>query len=187
MKVIPHGIYAKYGTMEIDAETVADAVEGWSRQASGLAEDFVFRKPLMSIVGFDNEEAIYGKTDVTEIHLVPTMYGGGGAFKSILIGIALIGLSFIPGIGQAMQIALLSAGIGMALTGVMQLFMKAPTVSKSEDPDPSKYLGVGDNTTEIGTLIPKGYGRMLLGGQYLSVQVNSNDMVYGTFPATVPA
>lgn len=187
MKVIPHGIFARYGAFEIEADTVADAVEGWSRQVSGLDEDFTFRRPLMSIVGFDSEEAIYGKTDVKEIHLVPSMYGGGGAFKSILIGVALIGLSFIPGIGQAVQIALLSAGIGMALQGVMQMFMKTPTVSKSDDPDPSKYLGAGDNTTEIGTLIPKGYGRMLLGGQYLSVQVNSNDMVYGTFPSTVPA
>ena len=187
MRVIPHGIFTKYGILEIEADTVADAVEGWSRQVAGLDEDFVFRKPLMSIIGFDNEEDIYGKTDVKEVHLVPTMYGGGGAFKSILIGAALIGLSFIPGIGQAVQVALLSAGIGMALTGVMQLFMKAPTVSQSDDPDPSKYLGAGDNTTEIGTLIPKGYGRMLLGGQYLSVQVNSNDMVHGTFPSTVPA
>ncbi len=187
MKVIPHGIFAKYGALEIEAETVADAIEGWSRQIVGLSEDFTFRKPLMSVVGFDNEEALYEKTDVEEIHLVPMMYGGGGIFKSILIGVALIGLSFIPGIGQALHLALLSAGIGMVLQGVMQLFMKAPTVSKSDDPEASKYLGAGDNTTEIGTLIPKGYGRMLLAGQYLSVQVNSSDMVYGTFPSTVPA
>jgi len=67
----------------------------------------------------------------------------------------------------------------------MSMFMKAPSVSASDDPDPSKYLGSKGNTTAIGTLIPKGYGRFPVSGQYMSLQVNSQDMVFGSFPASI--
>lgn len=187
MKIVLHGtLKDQFKELEIVAATAADALDGWSRQC-GLTEIPVMDRPIIEVVDFDTEIKLNTPTDVQELHLFPMMFGGGGAFGKILLGAALIGLSFIPGLGQAIQVALLGAGIGMALGGVMEFFMKAPSVSKSNDPDPSKYLGLGNNTTAIGTLIPKGYGRFLLAGQYLSLQVNSNDMVYGTFPTTVPA
>ena len=139
----------------------------------------------MQAVGFDTKEKLNEKTDIAELHLVPAMFGGGGSFGRILIGAALIAASFIPGIGQAVQIALLSAGIGMAVGGVMDMFMKQPTVSKSNDPPASKYLGSGQNTTAIGTIIGMGGGRMLVGGQFMSIQVDSSELVYGTFPTTI--
>ena len=58
------------------------------------------------------------------------------------------------------------------------------SISKTKDPDPSKYIGTGKNTTAIGTPIGFGGGRMRIGGQFLSVQVNAVDIVYGTFPVT---
>jgi predicted phage tail protein len=179
IKLIPHGILKdRHESFAVAASTAAEAIEGWSRQVG------CDKTMLLQAVGFDTEEKLKAKTDVTEIHIMPAMFGGGGAFGKILIGAALIALSFIPGIGQAVQIALLSAGIGMALGGVMQLFMKQPTVSKSSDPPASKYLGSGKNSTAIGTPIGFGGGRMMVGGQFLSLQVNSSDMVYGEFPAT---
>lgn len=179
IKLVLHGILKdRYESFAVAASTPAEAIEGWSRQVD------CDRSLLMQAVGYDTEDKLNAKTAATEIHLVPAMFGGGGAVGRILIGAALIGLSFIPGIGQAMQIALLSAGIGMALGGVMMLFQKAPTVSKEEDPDASKYIGSGKNTTAIGTIIGFGGGRMMVGGQFLSLQVNSSDMVYGTFPET---
>lgn len=187
MLIVLHGgLQDRFQGMEIAASTVAEALDGWSRQC-GIAELAAKDRPILEVLNFETEEKLFSPTTEKEVHLYPMMFGGGGTFKQILIGAVLIGLSFIPGIGQAMQIALLSAGIGMAVGGIMQLFMKAPTVNKSQDPDPSKYLGAGGNSTKIGTLIPKGYGRFLVAGHYLSVQVNSNDMVYGTFPTTVPA
>lgn len=191
MKIIPYGSISHYGELDIEAETVADAIEGWSCQV-GLDQVPLFQKMVIDVVGFDTEEKLFAKTDVKVIHLLPSMFGGGGAFGKILLGAALIGLSLIPGgvVGTMLlgkfALGVMAAGIGMVLSGVMQIFMKAPTVSKSDDPEASKYLGSGTNTTEIGTLIPKGYGRMLLGGHYLSIQVNSNDMVHGVFPDTVP-
>jgi predicted phage tail protein len=116
------------------------------------------------------------------------MYGGGGKFGQIILGAALIGAAFIPGLGQIAGVAvssiLFSAGASMALTGISQLFMKAPTVDKSSDPPASKYLGNNKNTTVIGTLITMAWGRIKLTGHWLSVQVDSNDLVTTSFPVT---
>lgn len=189
MKIILHGILKdQFPSMDIVAETAADAIEGWSRQC-GMADIPIDDRPLLSVLNFKSFELLNSPTDVIELHIYPTMFGGG-AVGRIVIGAALIVggifVSAIPGM-QLLGVAMISAGIGMAIGGVMQLFMKTPSVDKSNDPEASKYLGGGGNTTAIGTLIGKGYGRFLTGGQYMSIQVNSNDMVYGTFPTTVPA
>ncbi len=184
MKLVLHGILREqFVECEIAAETVAEAIEGWSRQC-GLTDLPLTDRPVIDVVGFDTVELLTAKTEVTEIHLVPAMYGGKGGFGQILIGAALIGLSFVPGIGTALSAGLMAAGIGMAVGGALSFFMKAPSVGASNDPDASKYLGTKGNTTQIGTLIGKGYGRFPVSGQYMSIQVNSQDMVFGTFPAS---
>lgn len=182
MKVVLHGILKEmFVECEIIADTVADVIEGWSRQC-GLADIPLTQRPTITVVDFEEAESLFQKTDVTEIHLIPAMFGGGGSFGQILIGAALIGASFLT--GGTVAAALMAAGIGMVIGGVMSMFMKAPSVSASDDPDPSKYLGTKGNTTAIGTLIPKGFGRFPVSGQYMSLQVNSQDMVFGSFPAT---
>jgi len=183
VKIILHGsLKQHFPEMEIVAATAADALEGWSRQC-GLSDIPLEDRPVIEVLDFDSEDKLLAKTDVKELHLYPAMFGGGPVGR-IIVGAALIVVGILyPPLGPY----LISAGIGLVVGGVTQLFMKAPSASKSEDPDPSKYLGLGANTTKIGTLISKGYGRLLIGGHYLSIQVNSNDMVFGTFPTTVPA
>lgn len=182
IKVVPHGLYARlYASFEIAATTAAEAIEGWSRQVGMRLSD----NRVMEAVGFETPESLFEKTDVTELHLMPAMSGGGGFFK-IVIGAALIVggifVSAIPGL-QAVGIAMISAGISLVIGGIMQLFMKSPKASDDKDPEASKYIGAGQNTTAIGTPIAIGGGRMLIGGQYLSLQVNSSDLVMGSFPA----
>lgn len=188
MKLILHGeLGALVGREhEIQTDCVADAIEGLSRQLPNWPRDMV-----IDVIDYDTEFLLTAQTDATEVHLVPRMYGGGGKWGSILIGAALIGLSFLippAGIGLlGMTITnsmVFMMGAGLMLTGISQLFMKAPTVDKSSDPPPSKYLGVNKNTSAIGTLIPFGYGRHLVAGQWLSIQVNSNFLVTTRFPAT---
>lgn len=144
---------------------------------------------MIEAVGFESEEKLFAPTDVQEVHLIPAMHGGG-AIGKLLLGVALIAVAIInPGLGgmilsQAGIGAVAGAGIGLVLGGVMQLFMKAPTISKSEDPAASKYLSSGKNTTAFGTPIIMAWGRVKLFPHWLSIQVNSNNMVYGTFPAS---
>lgn len=191
MKIKLHGIFkeAYPGDFEIEADTVADAIEGWSRQVKFYEHLSYEYRPVVRVVGFDDYDSLYEKTEQNEIHLVPAMMGGGGKFGSILIGAALIGLSFIPG-AQAGTLLLgkfatgvLATGIGMVLSGVMGLFIKAPSVSKANDPEASKYLGLSNNTTAIGTPIAICYGEVPVDGHVLTLNVDATDMVTGTFPA----
>lgn len=180
IKVIPHGAYAKlFPAISIGATTAAEAIEGWSRQVGMKLAD----NRVMEAVGFDTVQSLYSPTTVTELHLLPAMSGGGGFFK-IVIGAALIVggifVSAIPGL-QALGIGMISAGIGLVIGGIMQLFMKSPKAD-DDGPEASKYIGAGQNTTAIGTPIPFGGGRMLIGGHYLSLQVNSSELVMGSFP-----
>lgn len=183
-----HGIFARdYGSeFRIEADTVADAVEGLTRQIGFYDHLPVDQRPITRIVGFDSQNSLYEKTEQEVIHLVPAMVGGGGGFGKVLIGAALIGLSFIPGLGQIGQIALSSvlftAGIGIALSGVMEIFMGSPNMSK-DDQEASKYLGLGESTVEIGTPIPLSWGRGPETGHVLAVNIDSSDMIVGKYPA----
>lgn len=184
IEVVPCGpLAAKYPTIKIAATTAAEAIEGWSRQAN------LEGKPVLEVLGFDTKNALEAPTSVKRIEVWPAMFGGGSVGK-IVLGAALIAIAvWNPGIGgmilsQAGVGAVAGVGLGLVIGGVMQLFMKAPSLSKEEDPEASKYISAGRNTTAIGTIMGIGGGRMLIGGQYLSLQVNSSDLVSGSFPST---
>lgn len=187
IKIIPHGPLRAYPSFEVDADSAAEAIEAWSNQTE-LKLVPMHEKPVIEVIGFETIEKLEQPTKVKELHLIPRMAGGNGTFGKILLGAAFIGLSFIPGLGQIGQLAISSAlfmtGVGLMIGGIMQIFMKTPKVQNSDDPEASRYLGSSVNTTAIGTPIPRGYGRLKIGGQFLSVQVNAQDMVYGQFPET---
>jgi predicted phage tail protein len=190
VKIKLHGhLKDRYPEFEVEASSAAEAIEAWSNQTD-MRHLPVCDRPIIDVIHFDTEDKLNAKLEAEELHLMPRMFGGKGSFGKILLGAALIGLSF-TGIGAialgstTLGAGLFAAGLGLMIGGVMQMFMSTPRVDSSNDPEPSKYLGSIRNTTEIGTLIPKGYGRMKLAGQYLSVQVDAQDMVYGAFPETV--
>lgn len=185
IKIIPHGhLRQLYQSFEIVADTAADALEGWARQV-GLSEVPFEKRPIVNVVDFEDEAKLRAPTTVTELHLVPAMFGGGGVARILIGGVMIVaGVLLTPVIGPVNAGALISAGIGMVIGGVMSLFMKSPKVEKTEEPEASKYIGTGENSTQIGTPIGFGGGRMRIGGHFLSVQVNSSEMVHGTYPAT---
>lgn len=182
--MIPHGILAdRFPSLTIGGATVAEVIEGWGRQV-GMGEIPLDKRPVVDVAGFETDESLL-EAPPAELHLMPAMFGGGGVAK-IVVGSVLIaaGILLPPGPWSA---PLIAAGLSSVIGGAMELMMKAPKVDKDKDPDASRYLGSGKNSTAIGTPIGIGGGRMKIGGQYLSLQVNSNDMVYGTFPSSPPA
>lgn len=195
MKIILHGVLReRFGReFEIKTDVPADAIEGLSRQLP----DFP-REMRIDVVGFTTEEQLRSVTDADEIHLMPSMHGGGGKWTAIIIGIALIATAillpvlapgaaglFFAGTSIGMTTGMMfMVGASMVLMGVSQLFMKAPTVDKDADPPASKYFGVNKNTAAIGTLITMAWGRIKLGGHWLSIQVDSNNLVTTSFPVT---
>jgi predicted phage tail protein len=70
----------------------------------------------------------------------------------------------------------------MVIAGISEFFMKAPTVSKSNDPPASKYLGINRNTTAVGTPIILAWGTVKLAGHWLSLQADANALVTTSFP-----
>lgn len=183
MQLIFHGELQKmYGdSFEMQADSVAEALEGFSRQQADWPRDM-----RVMIVGdndrLDTAEKLLIHCDV--VHLMPSMSGGGGKFGQIIMGAIVIGVSFIPGIGQAVQLSLLISGGLMVLQGVIGLFLQAPKMKSVNDPEASKYLSVNKNTTEVGTPMTMAWGIIDMAGQWLSIQSDSNNLSFGTFPAT---
>ena len=189
MKITFHGKFAEdFGpSHEIQATSVADAVEGLTRQIGFYDDRPVDERPIARIVGYDTEESLFEKPD--EIHIVPAIHGGKGSLGKILLGAALIGLAF-TGVGAlslgfaTLGSAMFGIGVGLVLAGISQMFLKAPTLSKSSDPEASKYLGLSNNTTKLGTLRSYSMGRIKLTAPHLlALNVDSNDLVVGEFPA----
>lgn len=188
MKVILHGLLAeRFGREhEILTSIPAEAIEGISRQLPGWPRDL-----LIDAVGYPGMADLHAPTEDDELHLMPSMHGGGGVGK-IIIGVALIAVAvFVPGLGTFLGTSVASllfmAGAGLALSGVSELLFTAPKFDnggQSADPPPSKYLGINKNTAAIGTLIIMAYGRILIAGHWLSLQSDSSDLVTASFPAT---
>lgn len=185
-----HGIFAQdFGPeYRIEADTIGEAIEGLTRQLGFYGDRPIEQRPTVRVLGVDDPKQLYEKTEQSEIHLVPAMIGGGGVGK-IIAGAALIAFAvFNPlGIASALVLsAIMSVGATLVLSGAMQLFMKAPEISKgSADPEASKYFGLSDNTVNIGTPIPIQYGRGPATGHVLALNVDAKDLIYGNFPTTI--
>lgn len=177
MRLIFHGqLRDKFGPeCFMEANSVADALEGFSRQVDWPKD------MLVEVVGHDTDEKLREKPD--EVHIMPSLYGGGGKFGSIILGAVMVvaGVILLP-TNPALGTSLLVSGGLMIAQGVFSLFLKTPKLSKNNDPDGSKYLGVNKNTTDIGTPIVLAWGTIDLSGHWLSLQSDSNNLVYGIFP-----
>lgn len=188
IEVVPLGPLARrFPSIKIAASNVAEAIEGWSRQC-GMEKIPLHRRPVLEAVGFTDRVSLLKDAETERVELLPAVMGGG-SFGRILLGAAIIASVFVlPGIGvalsSALKGALLATGIGMVAGGVLSFFMKAPGLSNEQNPDPSKYIGNGKNSVAIGTPIGIGGGRILVGGQLMSVNVNATDLVYGAFPGS---
>ena len=120
-----------------------------------------------------------------EINIAPMLSGGkNGGFLKIAIAAVLIIVSFVIGgptagaFATKLSTAFLSAGIALAIGGVMELIMGQPKLDTNptgQDPEASRYLGSEGNTVRIGTRIPLLYGHHRAFGHYLSFDVDAID------------
>lgn len=179
MRLIFHGeLRKRFGpSFEMHADTVAEALEGFSRQVDWPSEQ------LVDVVGYRTEEQLRGPAN-GDVHIMPAMQGGGGKFGAIILGAIMVvaGVLLLPS-NPALGWSLIASGSVMILQGVVALFMKAPKLKNVNDPDASKYLSVNKNTTAIGTPITMAYGQINLYGHWLSLQSDSNNLTQGVFPA----
>lgn len=178
MLITFHGQLAKdYGAEHrIEAGSIREALEALSRQLKIYAHIPLDRRPVVRVAGHLTEESLEEKPE--RIHVLPAIIGGGGVAKIVIGSLLIVAGVLIPGAQF-----LIGAGIGMVLGGLAQLFLKAPSLSSEDDPDASKYLGLGNNTTKLGTIRSYSMGRVKVSNPHvIAVNVDSNNLVKGEFP-----
>ena len=108
--------------------------------------------------------------------ITPVVIGAGGdrqgfGFGQILIGAALIGASFIPGVGAFAVTALQTVGLSLTLNGIATLISPQPgldsTLDESVQLESFTFSNVV-NTQRQGMPVPIAYGRLFVGSAVLS-------------------
>lgn len=152
---------------------------------------------VVKVDGFETEDDLRRPLtpEETEIHIYPTLMGGGGKngglFKVIVgvllvavvawavfatggLGALLAGQTQLTWLGSTM----LMTGAGMIVGGLMELLMPQPKIdlSASNDIESSKYLGAQGNTIKIGTSVPLILGRHRAYGHFISFNVDAKNV-----------
>lgn len=179
-KVYLHGYLAAFhdGPVTMSGNTVAEIVEGVTRQLPGFRPDPIRGRHRIKIVDYDTEESLnqFLGDDVEEIHIVPQMSGGKkGGLLQILLGAALIGVGMMIGMGTIFGSMLIKTG-ALALLGGLTAMMAPKPESDKNEKDRTAYLGAPKNTVKIGTRIPILYGEHYVAGHFLSFDVNAIDV-----------
>ncbi|CDG77898.1 tail assembly protein [Acinetobacter baumannii] len=119
------------------------------------------------------EEQLDMNTEADTIHIVPRVMGAGGnnGILQLVLGAILIAASFIPGIGQAAQVALIGAGAGMAMGGVASMLMPKIDNTQDQNQDGNRAnKGFGGAVTTVAQCnpVPILYGQREIGGFIIS-------------------
>jgi len=188
-KIKLYGALAKFvghRVLEADVATAAEAVRflvsNWPELEGHMADQHY----RLHTGGEDLmlEELHYPAS--SEIKIIPVI-AGAGAVGRILLGIAIIGLSFgvaslaagaalagsfsgfgLQAIAYATQAGLV-LGASLVIGGVAQLLTPTPKTDKDEgDPKKSFSFSGIQNTTRAGVPVPVVYGEILVGGIVVS-------------------
>ena len=179
-KIKLYGKLAKFighRVLEADVATAAEAVRfllaNWPELEAHMSDQHY----RVSIGTYDIDlEELHHPAGAAPISFVPVV-AGAGAVGRILVGIALIAASFIPGVGALAVSLLFSVGASLALSGVAQLLTPTPKVMQGADnqDDPRKsysFSGV-QNTSRAGTPVPIVYGETIVGSVVISAGIDT--------------
>ena len=201
-KIKLYGELAKFvghKEFEVKADTLAHAVSFLINNFEGI-EKYMSPKHYQVKIGnyaVDESELCHpiGQED---IHFIPVITGAGRGFGKILLGAALIGLSFISfggsgGLGMAFgkgpvlglhkvgAISKALAGIGgaLVLSGVSDMLFPLPEVpdfENAEDPRLSFSFGGTQQTGRAGTPVPLVYGEIFTGSVVISGGIDTEQV-----------
>tara|TARA_R100001509_G_scaffold95245_1_gene55347 strand:+ start:301 stop:900 length:600 start_codon:yes stop_codon:yes gene_type:complete len=134
-------------------------------------------------------EELHYPAGTAPIKIIPVVTGEGGrGLGQILLGVALIGLSFSGAIfanpvnlvGNTIGVgakATLYVGAGLLLNGVSSMLMPTPTVDNSEaDPENSFAFSSPINVSRAGIPIPLIYGRRVVGSAVVSASIDIEEV-----------
>ena len=146
-----------------------------SSNKRGKKRPAIYDHETKRLITGDNigEEQLDMNTEADTIHIVPCVMGAGGnnGILQLVLGAILIAASFIPGIGQAAQVALIGAGAGMAMGGVASMLMPKVDTTQDQNQDgnrANKGFGGAVTTVAQGNPVPILYGQREIGGFIVS-------------------
>jgi predicted phage tail protein len=118
------------------------------------------------------------------IKIVPVIMGANATTRIIIGSVLIIAgvAANMTGVGAAASPYLISAGVGLALGGVIELLSPVPKIKGPEERPENKpsYLFNGPvNTTAQGHPVPIGYGRLRVGGGIVSAGVSVDQIMAG--------
>jgi len=139
-----------------------------------------YYKVIVDDVALEPKELFYPTNSA--IKIVPVVGGEGGrGLRSVLMGAALIGLSFVPfggafaGAGWAATTwgskALFTIGASLALGGVSQMLTPVPETPDAES-DKALAFSAPANVSKAGVVIPLLYGKRLIGSSVISAGID---------------
>lgn len=187
-KIKLYGQLAKFvgkRVLEADVATAAEAVRflvtNWPELERHMADQYY----RVSLDSYDlSGEELHDPAGASTIRIAPVVAGAGSVGR-ILLGVALIALSFVPGIGAATlaigaaKIAvgstLLGLGATLVLGGVAQLLTPVPKLDATSEQDPRRsfsFSGI-QNTSRQGTPVPIVYGETLVGSIVISAALDT--------------
>jgi len=196
-KVKLYGELADFvGHKEFDAviNSTADAVKFLITnfpQIEGHMNDKYYR---VIVNDYDiGEDELHNPIGTEGVSIVPVISGAGGrgGLGKILLGAALIGLSFAGGAGFfgsafAKNTGLFAfgknLGIALVLQGVSEMLFPMPQMkefSNEEDPRISFSFSGVQNTDRAGTSIPLCYGEIVTGSVVISAGIDTQQIVAG--------
>ena len=141
-----------------------------------------------------NEKEIHHPIGQEDIHIVPVIAGAGRGVGKILLGAALIGISFLSfgtsagmGVGFAkgfakvgmFQKGLFAVGSALVLSGVSDMLFPVPKPKEfksEEDPRLSFNFSGAQNTSRAGTPVPLVFGTMVTGSVVISGAVDTQQV-----------
>jgi len=196
-KIKLYGQLAKFigrRVLEADVATAAEAVRMLAANFPGLEKHMADQHYRVTVGTYDLDlDELHDPAGQQDIKIMPVIAGAGGGFGKVLLGVALIALSFVSfgagawaGLGgfgataagtAAGSMAIFKIGAVLLLGGVAQLLSPVPKVPQgpSSDNDPRKtfnFSGI-QQTSRQGVPVPCVYGLTLVGSVVISAGVDT--------------
>jgi predicted phage tail protein len=175
--------FLKRRKFQVEVSSAAEAVRFLLVNFPQLERHMADQHYRVSVGGYDlSAEELHDPAGQQEIKIIPVL-AGAGAVGRILAGVALIALSFIPGLGAIAGIAISSIAFGvgasLVLGGVAQLLTPVPRtaqgVANNTDQDPRKsysFSGI-QQTSRAGVPVPIVYGETIVGSVVISAGIDT--------------
>lgn len=191
-----YGALAKFvgqRVLEADVATAAEAVRfllaNWPDLEQHMADQHYSVRVGTYALG---EDELHDPAGQQEISISPVIAGAGGAVGKIILGVALIGLSFVSfgagawagiggwaGVAGSASTAVFGIGASLVLGGVAQLLAPVPRVNvgagsdSPQDPRSTFNFSGIQQTSRQGVPVPIAYGKVLVGSVVISAGVDT--------------